>query len=98
MRGLFLDVNAVAELPVLIAQELPGNLFDVLLSCQTYEQPWRAMLAHAFALERNLLAILAGCQQVCLPQFMLLIYLLLSICCLDCRMRKCWIVFVCGSV
>jgi spatacsin len=63
LEGEVNDVETISELPILIAQDLPGNLFDVLLFCQTYEQPWRAMLAHSFALERNLLAILAGCQQ-----------------------------------
>lgn len=60
------DLDTTNEHPVLITQSLPHGLFDVLLSCQTYKQPWRAMLAHAVALKRNLLAILAACLQVCL--------------------------------
>ena len=48
----------------LVANELPENLFDVLFACETHPEPWRALLAHAVALNRPLLAILASCYQV----------------------------------
>lgn len=44
--------------------DLPEDLFSTLLKCQSDKIPWRSLLAHAIALERPLLAILAACYEV----------------------------------
>jgi len=44
--------------------DLPSDLFSVLFKCQSHERPWRSLLAHAIALQRPLLAVLAACYEV----------------------------------
>ena len=44
--------------------DLPEDLFSALLKCQADKTPWRSLLAHAIALERPLLAVLAACYEV----------------------------------
>ena len=51
--------------PALDEMDLPTDLFSVLFKCQSHESPWRSLLAHAIALQRPLLAILAACYEVC---------------------------------
>ena len=51
--------------PALSPDNLPDDLFAILFKCQSHSCPWRALLAHAIALQRPLLAILAACNQVC---------------------------------
>ncbi|XP_064396222.1 spatacsin-like isoform X6 [Halichondria panicea] len=43
--------------------DLPEDLFSALLKCQADKTPWRSLLAHAIALERPLLAVLAACYE-----------------------------------
>ena len=50
--------------PALEEESLPADLFSVLFKCEGYNSPWRALLAHAVALQRPLLAILAACYEV----------------------------------
>ena len=50
--------------PALEEANLPDDLFSVLFKCRAHQTPWRALLAHAIALQRPLLAILAACQEV----------------------------------
>ena len=50
--------------PALLADNLPDDLFSVLFKCQSHLSPWRSLLAHAIALQRPLLAILAACDKV----------------------------------
>ena len=50
--------------PALEEESLPGDLFSVLFKCEGHDSPWRALLAHAVALQRPLLAILAACYEV----------------------------------
>ena len=52
--------------PALEEESLPGDLFSVLFKCEGHDTPWRALLAHAVALQRPLLAILAACYEVSL--------------------------------
>jgi spatacsin len=49
--------------PALSPDNLPDDLFAILFKCQSHSCPWRALLAHAVALQRPLLAILAACNQ-----------------------------------
>ena len=49
--------------------DLPDDLFSVFFKCQSYETPWRALLAHAIALQRPLLAVLAACKEVCVESY-----------------------------
>ncbi len=59
------QVSLDVEHAVAVEQEdLPADLFSVLFKCNTHSSPWRALLAHAIALQRPLLAILAGCHEV----------------------------------
>ena len=51
--------------PPLEEESLPGDLLAVLFKCEAHDSPWRALLAHAIALQRPLLAILAACYKVC---------------------------------
>ena len=51
--------------PALEEESLPGDLFSVLFKCEAHDTPWRALLAHAVALQQPLLAILAACYEVC---------------------------------
>jgi len=50
--------------PSLDEMDLPSDLFSVLFKCQSHERPWRSLLAHAIALQRPLLAVLAACYEV----------------------------------
>ena len=50
--------------PALEEESLPSDLFSVLFKCEGHDSPWRALLAHAVALQRPLLAILAACYEV----------------------------------
>ncbi len=50
--------------PALVDGELPMDFFSAILKSQAYECGWRALLAHAIALHRPLLAILAACYEV----------------------------------
>ena len=54
----------VERQPALEEVNLPDDLFSVLFKCRVHQTPWRALLAHAIALQRPLLAILAACQEV----------------------------------
>ena len=48
-----------------IAQDnLPDDFFTVLFHCQDHPHPWQALLAYCIALERPLLALLAGSYPV----------------------------------
>ena len=49
--------------------ELPTDFFSTIFKSQTYECGWRALLAHAIALQRPLLAILAACYEVSVSVF-----------------------------
>ena len=50
--------------PALEKESLPSDLFSVLFKCEGHDAPWRALLAHAVALQRPLLSILAACYEV----------------------------------
>ena len=50
--------------PALEEEGLPGDLFSVLFKCEAHDTPWKALLAHAIALQRPLLAVLAACYEV----------------------------------
>lgn len=50
--------------PALLESELPTDLFSAIFKSQSYECTWRALLAHAIALQRPLLAILAASYEV----------------------------------
>ena len=47
------------------AEDLPDDLFSVFFKSQSHSCPWRSLLAHAIALQRPLLAVLAACHKVC---------------------------------
>ena len=57
--------------PALEEESLPGDLFSVLFKCEGHDTPWRALLAHAVALQRPLLAVLAACYEVSLGGYVL---------------------------
>lgn len=48
----------------LVEDELPGDLFSVIFKADCHSSSWRALLAHAIALQRPLLAILSACYKV----------------------------------
>ena len=48
----------------LVEDELPGDLFSAIFKCDCHQISWKALLAHAIALRRPLLAILAACYEV----------------------------------
>lgn len=50
--------------PAILETELPADLFSAILKSQNYECAWRTLLAHAIALQRPLLAVLAACYEV----------------------------------
>ena len=50
--------------PALEEEGLPRDLFSVLFKCEAHSVPWKALLAHSIALQRPLLAVLAGCYEV----------------------------------
>ena len=59
-------IHPAEESPAALSpHNLPDDLFAILFKCQSNGCPWRALLAHAVALQRPLLAILAACNQVC---------------------------------
>ena len=50
--------------PALVEDELPSDLFSAIFKSDSHQCSWRALLAHAIALHRPLLAILAACYEV----------------------------------
>lgn len=48
----------------LVDDELSGDLFSAIFKSDNYHCSWKALLAHAIALHRPLLAILASCYEV----------------------------------
>ena len=48
----------------LVPDDLADDLCDVLFACQAAKVPWRSFLAHALALRRPLLAVIAACYEV----------------------------------
>jgi hypothetical protein len=56
--------------------ELPGDLFSAIFKSHSYECAWRALLAHAIALQRPLLAVLAASDEVCHNCMVLLVIMI----------------------
>lgn len=53
--------------PAVLESELPTDLFSAIFKSQSHQEccAWRALLAHAVALQRPLLAVVAASYEVC---------------------------------